>query len=130
MQLDCPSCSQRVVVDDAKAPDRPFAVKCPKCNYLGFETGDRCKNCGYDFSLMNDPDPSIDLDFEIALRASDDTLPASVPWDDQFNHMDADALADAAALAESLRIPASRRSCIDGQDLRRRDDQGQGRAGR
>ena len=31
MQLDCPSCSQRVVVDDAKAPDRPFAVKCPKC---------------------------------------------------------------------------------------------------
>jgi rubrerythrin len=22
-------------------------VKCPKCNYLGFETGDRCRNCGY-----------------------------------------------------------------------------------
>lgn len=31
MQLECPSCSQRVVVDDAKAPDRPFSVKCPKC---------------------------------------------------------------------------------------------------
>ena len=31
MQVDCPSCSQRVVVDDAKVPDRPFAVKCPKC---------------------------------------------------------------------------------------------------
>src|SRR5689334_25010659 len=27
-------------------------MKCPKCSYLGFETGDRCKNCGYDFSLM------------------------------------------------------------------------------
>ena len=26
-------------------------MKCPKCDYLGFETGDRCKNCGYDFSL-------------------------------------------------------------------------------
>jgi uncharacterized RDD family membrane protein YckC len=76
-------------------------VKCPKCNYLGFETGDRCKNCGYDFSLISDPDPSIDLDFEVALRTSDDTLPASVDWDDQFNHMDADELADAAALAES-----------------------------
>jgi uncharacterized RDD family membrane protein YckC len=76
-------------------------VKCPKCNYLGFETGDRCKNCGYDFSLISDPDPSIDLDFEVALRASDDTLPASVDWDDQFNRMDADELADAAALAES-----------------------------
>jgi uncharacterized RDD family membrane protein YckC len=28
-------------------------VKCPKCSYLGFETGDRCKNCGYDFSLLS-----------------------------------------------------------------------------
>ncbi|MEQ1757473.1 MAG: RDD family protein [Vicinamibacterales bacterium] len=27
-------------------------MKCPKCQYLGFETGDRCKNCGYDFSLV------------------------------------------------------------------------------
>jgi uncharacterized RDD family membrane protein YckC len=29
-------------------------MKCPKCDYLGFETGDRCKNCGYNFSLMAD----------------------------------------------------------------------------
>ena len=40
-------------------------MKCPKCAYLGFETGDRCKNCGYDFSLLAftpgsaDPDPAI-----------------------------------------------------------------------
>jgi uncharacterized RDD family membrane protein YckC len=27
-------------------------MKCSKCGYLGFETSDRCKNCGYDFSLM------------------------------------------------------------------------------
>ena len=27
-------------------------MKCPKCQYLGFETGDRCRNCGYDFSLI------------------------------------------------------------------------------
>jgi len=34
-------------------------MKCPKCLYIGFETGDRCKNCGYDFSLlgMADDDP-------------------------------------------------------------------------
>jgi predicted Zn finger-like uncharacterized protein len=31
VQVDCPSCSQRVVVDDAKAPDRAFSVRCPKC---------------------------------------------------------------------------------------------------
>jgi uncharacterized RDD family membrane protein YckC len=27
-------------------------VKCPKCGYLGFDSGGRCKNCGYDFSLV------------------------------------------------------------------------------
>jgi uncharacterized RDD family membrane protein YckC len=34
-------------------------MKCPKCHYLGFETSDRCKNCGYDFSLV-----PIDLDLK------------------------------------------------------------------
>jgi uncharacterized RDD family membrane protein YckC len=45
-------------------------MKCPKCNYLGFETGDRCKNCGYDFSLLAlaDPTPHPDL----MLRPRDD----------------------------------------------------------
>jgi uncharacterized RDD family membrane protein YckC len=33
-------------------------MKCPKCDYLGFETGDRCRNCGYDFSLV--AAPSVD----------------------------------------------------------------------
>ena len=31
-------------------------MKCPKCDYLGFETGDRCRNCGYDFSLLAVPE--------------------------------------------------------------------------
>jgi uncharacterized RDD family membrane protein YckC len=26
-------------------------MKCPKCGYLGFETTERCRHCGYDFSL-------------------------------------------------------------------------------
>jgi uncharacterized RDD family membrane protein YckC len=26
-------------------------MKCPKCGYLGFDDGDRCRNCGYEFSL-------------------------------------------------------------------------------
>jgi uncharacterized RDD family membrane protein YckC len=46
-------------------------MKCPKCDYLGFETGDRCKNCGYDFSLMTTAAPDFDL------RLRDET--ASVP---------------------------------------------------
>ena len=40
-------------------------MKCPKCHYLGFETGDRCRNCGYDFSLI----PSADADVpDLTLR--------------------------------------------------------------
>jgi uncharacterized RDD family membrane protein YckC len=30
-------------------------MKCPKCDYLGFEHVDRCRNCGYDFSLTSPP---------------------------------------------------------------------------
>lgn len=52
-------------------------MKCPKCGYLGFERVDRCRNCGYDFSLATSasvpdlslrgeaplPDPLDDLTF-------------------------------------------------------------------
>jgi predicted Zn finger-like uncharacterized protein len=31
VQANCPNCSQRIVIDDAKVPDRAFSVKCPKC---------------------------------------------------------------------------------------------------
>jgi len=37
-------------------------MKCPKCNYLGFERVDRCRNCGYDFSLSA---PAPEPDFTI-----------------------------------------------------------------
>jgi uncharacterized RDD family membrane protein YckC len=40
-------------------------MKCPKCGYLGFESGDSCRNCGYEFSLSvgtSDPlDQPLDL---------------------------------------------------------------------
>ena len=31
MQAQCPSCSTRIQIDDGKVPDRPFKVRCPKC---------------------------------------------------------------------------------------------------
>ena len=46
-------------------------MKCPKCHYLGFETGDRCKNCGYDFSLLSVAE-SPPADYEIHPAAIDD----------------------------------------------------------
>lgn len=32
-------------------------MKCPKCSYVGYEATDRCRHCGYDFSLVL-PDPA------------------------------------------------------------------------
>ena len=46
-------------------------MKCPKCDYLGFETGDRCKNCGYDFSLLSVA-ASETPDYDIHPAAVDD----------------------------------------------------------
>ena len=36
-------------------------MKCPKCHYIGFCTEERCKNCGYDFSLSVDLPTAQDL---------------------------------------------------------------------
>jgi uncharacterized RDD family membrane protein YckC len=37
-------------------------MKCPKCGYLGFEQVDRCRNCGYEFSLAaHQPDAELPL---------------------------------------------------------------------
>jgi uncharacterized RDD family membrane protein YckC len=30
-------------------------MRCPKCGYLGFDEVDRCRNCGYEFSLASTP---------------------------------------------------------------------------
>jgi uncharacterized RDD family membrane protein YckC len=35
-------------------------MKCPKCQYFAFDSGERCRNCGYDFSLSLDV-PARDL---------------------------------------------------------------------
>jgi len=39
-------------------------AKCPKCQYFSFDSGDRCRNCGYDFSLALDM-PAEDDDLQI-----------------------------------------------------------------
>jgi predicted Zn finger-like uncharacterized protein len=31
VQANCPQCSQKIVIDDARVPERAFSVKCPKC---------------------------------------------------------------------------------------------------
>jgi uncharacterized RDD family membrane protein YckC len=40
-------------------------MKCPKCAYLGFESGDRCRNCGYEFSLAAATVDPLDLALDL-----------------------------------------------------------------
>ncbi len=53
-------------------------MKCPKCQYLGFDTGDRCKNCGYDFSLTQAGDAAADTPLYIVPK---DTGSVAQAWD-------------------------------------------------
>jgi predicted Zn finger-like uncharacterized protein len=34
VQAPCPNCANRIVVDDSRVPDRPFSVRCPKCQTM------------------------------------------------------------------------------------------------
>ena len=58
----------------AMRPDAA-AMKCPKCGYLGFEPVDRCRNCGYDFSLA--PAPQLP---ELPIRATNRVRRPSTTW--------------------------------------------------
>jgi uncharacterized RDD family membrane protein YckC len=50
-------------------------MKCPKCGYIGFEAVDRCRNCGYDFSLAMVPQVP-----DLPIR--DSRAPSENPLDD------------------------------------------------
>lgn len=70
-------------------------MKCPKCGYLGFEPVERCRNCGYDFSLSQsvsvpelpirldghdaDPNPLDDLALVDAALAGDTLIRRDQP---------------------------------------------------
>jgi len=49
-------------------------MKCPKCGYLGFERVERCRNCGYEFSLT-----PLSAGPELTIRSADQDL---TPLDD------------------------------------------------
>ena len=68
-------------------------MKCPKCQYLGFETGDRCRNCGYDFSLLEFRS-KVEHDVPLVQSAADDSSSTDA-WDRFDSDRDASAATDA-----------------------------------
>ena len=54
-------------------------AKCPKCQYFSFDSGDRCRNCGYDFSL------ALDLNMEDDLHIQQGTEPVGPLGDFTLN---------------------------------------------
>ena len=54
---------------------RRVAMKCPKCQYISFDSPDRCRNCGYDFSLASGSVSPVD---PVLQRGGD----ADGPWPD------------------------------------------------
>jgi len=68
-------------------------MKCPKCGYLGYERVERCRNCGYEFSLGSaTPTPDLRLrDNSTVPQPLDDldlvdaATPPAAPAADRFN---------------------------------------------
>ena len=84
-------------------------MKCPKCHYLGFETGDRCRICGYDFSLLaaSASDPEPDLRPRREPRALPSAVAAVTPGD--LDAAELPLFADAADDEPLLTVPAAPR---------------------
>jgi uncharacterized RDD family membrane protein YckC len=74
-------------------------MKCPKCGYLGFESADRCRNCGYDFLLA-----PAGIEPDLTLRSAEEHSPLS--------NLD---LAEAGAQRPAASTPNARER--DGADL-------------
>ena len=49
-------------------------MRCPKCQYITFDSGDRCRNCGYEFSLSPETDA-----FDLPIHGDEAEGPLSVP---------------------------------------------------
>jgi uncharacterized RDD family membrane protein YckC len=49
-------------------------MKCPKCGYLGFEDSERCRNCGFEFSLSLSLPNLADASIHHALEAEGPNL--------------------------------------------------------
>ncbi len=95
-------------------------MKCPKCDYLGFETGDRCKHCGYDFSLMAPASEQDDVEVDLMLELAADDAPQAeiylVPPESAHTPASAPVRAPVAVPQAERALPLFARSMDDEGD--------------
>lgn len=86
-------------------------MKCPKCGYLGYERVERCRNCGYEFSLGSSaPTPELRLrDSGTMPRPLDDLdlmdAATPLPPEGRFNDMAPERSQASASQAPPVELP-------------------------
>jgi uncharacterized RDD family membrane protein YckC len=75
-------------------------MKCPKCGYLGFETTERCRHCGYDFSLS----AAVETDAASALPLRDSAETEAPLGDFDLSRYEGDVAADSPAVLDLDRM--------------------------
>jgi len=74
-------------------------MRCPKCQYISFDSGDRCRNCGYEFSLTSNT-----REIDLPIQTGDEPIG---PLRDLALEVDSRRTDHAPALAETI-TPAQR----------------------
>ena len=94
-------------------------MKCPKCSYLSFDSGERCRNCGYDFSLAIDPATSAELPIRvnepIGPYADLALHPPGNPGSDPDGRASADELIDLERAAQPSATPLTELPLFHGE---------------
>ncbi len=72
-------------------------MRCPKCQYISFDSGDRCRNCGYEFSLTSDP-----RELDLPIQTGDEPIG---PLGDFALDVDSRRTDHTPALAETISPP-------------------------
>jgi uncharacterized RDD family membrane protein YckC len=65
-------------------------MRCPKCQYISFDSGERCRNCGYEFALSADDQP-------VDVRIARDEPESARRGSEAFNALDAPLAAPIAS---------------------------------
>lgn len=99
-------------------------MKCPKCGYLGFDTGPRCRNCSYDFALMEAGDDgalSLDIDRGFLMAEPAPEASADAAW---FQAIDQGIATTATSAKDAAwRVARSGLDATGVLDPRRQEDQ-------